>query len=138
MPVDFTKIDLNGFVALSTDRDFEDFEYEKVPWQENGRDPQLEQHAFETFVAWPLGGIGLLLTSRYWKYNWKAMHHAHNIIGTFVVLITLISCFEVYYKFDWVQSTSPHGILGLICMICCLMVGISGLICVAIMHRAES
>ena len=66
------------------------------------------------------------------------MHHAHNAVGTIVVLLTLISCFEVYYKFDWVQSTSAHGILGLICMLCSAVVGASGFACVCVMHESKS
>ena len=96
----------------------------------------MEGHGYVTFIAWPIFGFLLVATSRYWKRNWQVMHVAHNVIGTAVTLITIISSLQMYAKYDWEQLTSIHGILGLLGMIITFLVGVSGVVTIWVMFRA--
>ena len=62
----------------------------------------------------------------------------HNVIGVIVTLLTLITCFQMYAKFDWEQRVNVHGILGMLCMVCSGITGISGLVTVWVMFRAQN
>ena len=62
------------------------------------------------------------------------MHNFHNLIGLFVVVVTIWSSLEVYAYVDWRQMTNAHSILGLIAMILTLFVGITGLITACMMQ----
>ena len=59
------------------------------------------------------------------------MHIAHVMIGLFVTIVMVVTCFQVYSYDGWKQGAGAHAILGLIAYIISIFVGVSGIISAA-------
>ena len=55
------------------------------------------------------------------------MFHTHNLLGLFVLVVTVWSSLDMYAYHDWTQNTNPHSVLGLILLLLSLFAGLSGI-----------
>mmetsp|Transcript_14883 Transcript_14883/g.20153 ORF Transcript_14883/g.20153 Transcript_14883/m.20153 type:complete len:161 (+) Transcript_14883:751-1233(+) len=56
------------------------------------------------------------------------MFHSHNILGLFVTLVTIWSCFDMYAFHNWKPTMSVHSVLGMIALALLLLAGGSGIV----------
>ena len=78
-------------------------------------------------------GFTLLATKRYYVTNWFVMHVAHIMLGLFVTIVMVVTCFQVYSYAGWKQTANAHSILGLFAYILSIFVGVTGIISAAMM-----
>ena len=54
---------------------------------------QYESHGWWTLISWFPLGFALLATKRYYVTHWHVMHIAHIVIGLFVIIVMVVTCF---------------------------------------------
>jgi len=55
------------------------------------------------------------------------MFHTHNLLGLFVLVVTVWSSLDMYAYHDWTQNTNAHSVLGLMLLMLSLFAGLSGI-----------
>ena len=68
---------------------------------EEARIRAYERHGVWLLAAWFPIGFYLLASQRYYKTRWLLMHHLHNVLGLFVVAVTVIASLQAYAHVNW-------------------------------------
>jgi len=56
------------------------------------------------WVAWFCVGLALLVSKRYAKKYWFAMHFLHALLGYFTLIVTVVFALRVA-KWEWTDET---------------------------------
>ena len=108
-------------LALGRDRVLTDVFLDKT---ELLRNPEYEEHGLWMWGAWFVAGLGLLVTKRYIKKYWMPMQLLHTILGTFVLVVTIIFALSVL---EWSHTTQEvHNTLGSIFLFVAIFGALSG------------
>jgi uncharacterized membrane protein YvlD (DUF360 family) len=65
-------------------------------------------HGGILYFLWFFIGFLLLATKRYFKFNWLFMHLAHMILGTLVMVGTLVMAYRIFEQFAFHIQPDNH------------------------------
>ena len=86
------------------------------------------------WTVWMPVGFLLLVTKRYGKKYWNCMHVLHGLLGYLTLAVTLVWGFKILDYFDYEITDNIHSYAGLISMVLCLIVALSGTMTAGLMQ----
>ena len=86
------------------------------------RNEEYETHGWWLWSTWYFVGLGLLVTKRYVKKAWLAMHYLHAILGYFTLVVTIVF---IAKQIEW-EFEDLHQILGTIFLFVVIIGSLSG------------
>jgi hypothetical protein len=90
-------------------------------------------HGAIMHFCWFFLGLCLLITKRYSKWNWLALHLAHILIGLFVFVVTLYSGLKVMQYFDYHIHPDYHQVMGVVTIMISSVTSILGIVAAGLM-----
>lgn len=97
-----------------------------IDLKDAARNTFFEAHGWWMWSVWMPVGLLLLITKRYAKKNWNCMHVMHALLGLTVLVVTLVWSFKILDYFSWKLNTNLHSVVGIVSVILCLVVALSG------------
>lgn len=95
------------------------------------RNLDYEEHGWWLWSSWFIVGMLLLITKRYAKKHWTAMHYLHALLGYFVLIVTIIFASK---QIQWMFMDNLHNALGTICLFFTILGSLSGTFTAATMR----
>lgn len=95
------------------------------------RNFDFEAHGWWLWSSWFFVGILLLVTKRYAKRPWTAMHYLHCLLGYFVLVVTIVFSSKLLH---WDFTASWHHAFGTTCLFLTILGSLSGTVTAGVMR----